>query len=103
MHTHVGLSFPVFPPRIAQKVQRGANKTVRVHMINVTYLAAMPAIFYAMPGSSTMPATRSIVRVGQSEWDDIKILGHQMGHLISKFHAIWDTSFTCQVQLPNPG
>ena len=31
--------------------------------------------------------TRSIVRVGQSEWDDIKILGHQLGHLISKFQA----------------
>ena len=42
--------------------------------------------------------TRSMVRVGQSEWDDIKILGHQMGHLISKFQAIWDTSLTCQVK-----
>ena len=29
--------------------------------------------------------TLSMVRVGQSEWDDIKILGHQMGLLISKF------------------
>ena len=28
---------------------------------------------------------RIMVRVGQSEWDDNKILGHQMGHLISKF------------------
>ena len=45
--------------------------------------------------------TRSMVRVGQSDWDDIKILGHQMGHLISKFQAIWDTSLTCQAQIPN--
>ena len=46
--------------------------------------------------------TRIMVRVGQSEWDDIKILGHQMGHLISKFQAIWDTCLTCQVQIPSP-
>ena len=35
----------------------------------------------------------SMMRVGQSEWDDIKILRHQMGHLISKFQAIWDTTY----------
>ena len=29
--------------------------------------------------------TLSTVRVGQLQWDDIKIWGHQLGHLISKF------------------
>ena len=38
--------------------------------------------------------TRSMTRVGQALWDDIKILGHQVGHLISIFEAIWDTSLT---------
>ena len=40
-----------------------------------------------------------MVRVGQSEWGDIKILGHQLGHLISKFQAIWDKfKFKYQIQ-----
>ena len=39
-------------------------------------------------------STRSMTRVGQALWDDIKILGHKVGHLISIFQAIWDTSLT---------
>ena len=35
-----------------------------------------------------------MVRVGQSEWDDIKIWVHQVGHLISILPAMWDTNST---------
>ena len=35
-----------------------------------------------------------MVTVGQSPWDDIKILGPQLGHLISIFWAMWDTYYS---------
>ena len=34
-----------------------------------------------------------MVTVGQSPWDDIKILGPRLGHLISIFWAMWDTHY----------
>ena len=37
--------------------------------------------------------TRIMVTVGQSPWDDIKILGPRLGHLISIFWAMWDTHY----------
>ena len=37
---------------------------------------------------------RQYTRVEQALFDDIKILGHQVGHFISIFQAIWDTSLT---------
>ena len=36
---------------------------------------------------------RIMVSVGQSPWDDIKILGPQLGHLISIFWAMCDTHY----------
>ena len=46
--------------------------------------------------------TLSMVKLGQLYWDDIKILGHQVGHLISKFWAKWDTNHISHTASPNP-
>ena len=34
-----------------------------------------------------------MIQLGQTNWDDIKILGKEMGHLISVFKNIWDSKF----------
>ena len=43
-----------------------------------------PALVLVLLWKMTM-CTLSKVKLGQLYWDDIKILGHQVGHLISKF------------------
>ena len=46
-----------------------------------------------LPFSQQCHNTRIMVTVGQSPWDDIKILGPRLGHLISIFWAMWDTHY----------
>ena len=41
-----------------------------------------------------------MVTVGQSPWDDIKILGPRLGHLISIFWAMWDTHYLSHLASP---
>ena len=61
-------------------------------------LQSAPGLFQMLPFDTVIQVvqltevhTRIVTQLGHPNWDDIKILGHQMGHLISNFQNQWDS------------
>ena len=67
-----------FPGKERQRIERDS-----VHPSNVSRLQECRGKYAGMISTVFGWSTRNMRTVGQSPWDDIKILGQSMGHLIS--------------------